>query len=42
MMEIDDLDIRFTMYIQKFIERYTAARINYRDISYRESYNETL
>ena len=42
MMERDDLDIRFTMYIQKFIERYIAARINYRDISDRESYSGTL
>ena len=42
MMERDALDIRFTMYVWKFIERYFAARINFRDIFYRESYNETL
>ena len=42
MMERDGLDIRFTMYVQKFIERYFAARMNFRDIFYRESYSETL
>ena len=42
MMERDGLDIRFTMYVQKFIERYFAARMNFRDIFYRESYNKTL
>ena len=42
MMERDGLDIRFTMYVQKFIERYFAARMNFRDIFYSESYNETL
>ena len=42
MMERDGLDIHFTMYVQKFIERYFAARMNFRDIFYRESYNETL
>ena len=41
-MERDALDIRFTMYVWKFIERYFAARINFWEIFYRESYNETL
>ena len=41
MMKRDDLDIRFTMYVQKFTERYFAARTNFR-IFYRASYNETL
>ena len=29
MMERDGLDIRFTMYVQKFIERYFAARTDF-------------
>ena len=41
-MERDALDIRFTMYVWKFIERYFAVRINFWEIFYRESYNETL
>ena len=41
MMKRDGLDIRFTMYVQKFTERYFAARTNFR-IFYRASYNETL
>ena len=42
MMERDRLDIRLTMYVWKFIERYFAARMNFPDIFYRESFNETL
>ena len=42
MMKRDDLDIRFTVYVQKFTERYFAASTNFRDIFYRASYNETL
>ena len=41
MMEHDSLIIHFTMYVQKFIERYFAARMDFRDIFVRESYNET-
>ena len=29
MMEGDSLDIRFTMYVQKFVERYFAARTDF-------------
>ena len=36
MMERDDLDIRFTMYVKKFIERYYVARMNFRNIFYRK------
>ena len=36
MMERDGLDIRFTIYVQKFIKRYFAARMNFRDFFYRE------
>ena len=32
MMERDGLDIRFTMYVQNFIERYFEARMNFRDL----------
>ena len=42
MMERDSLIIHFTMYVQKFIERYFAARMNFGDIFFRESYNEAL
>ena len=42
MMEREGLDIRFTIYVWKFIERYFVARMNFRDIFYRKSCNETL
>ena len=42
MMERDSSGICFTMCVQKYIERYFAARMNFRDIFYREPYNETL
>ena len=41
MMERDSSDICFTMYVQKYIERYFEY-MNFRDIFYREPYNETL
>ena len=42
MMERDSSDICFTMYVQKYRERYFAARMNFRDIFSREPYNETF
>ena len=42
MMERDGLDIRFAVYVWKFGKRYFAARMNFQDILYRESLNETL
>ena len=42
MMKRNGLDIRFTVYAEKFIEIYFAARMNFRDIFYREPYNKTL
>ena len=42
MMEREGLDIRFTIYVWKFIERYFVPRMNFRDIFYRKSCNETL
>ena len=42
MMEREGLDIRFTMYVWKFKERYFMACMNFRDIFYRKLCNQTL